>query len=240
MYYKEAMMSDKKVTVVITSYNRFEFLKKTIDSFLTLNTYPIERFLVIEDSTKQEIKHQILGTYKDKVELIFNETNLGQPLSIDKAYKTVNTEYIFHSEDDYLYTGNPNFIKDSMDILEEKKSINQIWLRHLDNYIVSHGAEGLNQFEKDTLLTSTNVPYRMLKVPHCGNWCGFSWNPGLRRTDDYNRLFPNGYGFHVKPGQKGAHAEYSNNVHAMANGYTAALLVNGACLNMGQDVSTHR
>ncbi len=233
-------MEDKKVTVIITSYNRFDLLKKTIDSFLALNNYPIERFVVIEDSTKPEMKQKITDTFGDKVELIFNDVNLGQPKSIDKAYKTVTTEYIFHSEDDYQYIGNPNFIKDSMDILEERKDVHQIWLRHLENYFVSHGAEGAKQFELDILLTSTNVPYRMLKLPHCGNWCGFSWNPGLRRTGDYNRLFPNGYAHHVGAGETGSLAEYRSNAHAMENGYRAAFLVNGACNNMGQNVSTYK
>lgn len=232
-------MSDNKVTVVITSYNRFDFLKQTIDSFLLLNSFPIERFVVIEDSVNLEMKSKIEETYGDKVELIFNEVNLGQPASIDKAYKTVTTKYIFHSEDDYFYTGNSNFIQNSIDILEERKDVYQIWMRHLDNYAVSHGPEGVKQFEDAVHRTSTNVAYRMLKLPHCGNWCGFSWNPGLRRTEDYNRLFPNGYAAHVTH-ERGAHAEYNCNVHAMANGYRAALLVNGACNNMGQDFSTFK
>jgi hypothetical protein len=186
------------------------------------------------------MKNKILSTYGDKVHLIFNETNLGQPSSIDKAYNTVESEYIFHSEDDYQYIGNPLFIADSINILEDRKDVHQVWLRHLPNYEVSHGKEGLNQFEPEILHTSGNVPYRMLKLPHCGNWCGFSWNPGLRRTNDYKALFPNGYAVHVGPGEKGSLAEYRCNEHAMKNGYRAALLLNGACNNMGQHVSTYK
>jgi GT2 family glycosyltransferase len=239
MFYKESLMLDNKVTVVITSYNRFDFLKQTLDSFLILNNFPYDRLVVIEDSTNLEMKSKISNTYGNRVELIFNDVNLGQPASIDKAYKTVDTQYIFHSEDDYFYTGNSNFIQNSMDILKERPDVHQIWLRHIDNYFVSHGAEGSKQFEDQIHQTSTNVAYKMLKLPHCGNWCGFSWNPGLRRTEDYNRLFPNGYAFHVKS-EKGAYAEYNCNIHAMANGYRAALLINGACNNMGQDFSTFK
>ena len=230
----------KTVTVCVTSYNRFDLLKQTVDSFLKLNTYTISRFIIIEDSAKPQMNEKVIKEYGSTLDVIINETNIGQIKSIDKAYKTINTDYIFHIEDDYLFKGNPDFIKDSMEILEERQDVNQIWLRHLDNYIVSHGPAGIHQFELDVLNTTSGIKYRMLKLPHCGNWCGFSFNPGLRRLSDYNRLFPNGYAFHMKPGEPGVLSEFNCNAHAMANGYRAALLLNGACLNMGQHVSTYR
>jgi len=238
------MTSNKTVTVCVTSYGRFEMLKQTIDSFMSLNTYAIERFIVVEDSASLEMKDRIIQEYGDTVDLIFNEVNLGQPRSIDKAYKTITTDYIFHTEDDYLYLGNPNFIQDSICILEERSDVHQVWLRHLEDYLVSHGPaalhgeEGIRLFEDEVLFTSTRVPYRMLRLPHWGSWCGFSWNPGLRRTSDYRRLFPDGYAVHVPPGEVGFQAEFRCNVHAMENGYRAALLVDGACNNMGHEGST--
>lgn len=231
---------NKQVTVCITSYNRFDLLKQTIDSFLSLNKYPITRFVVIEDSVNAQMHEKMKKTYGSSIDFIFNDQNIGQIKSIDKMYASVNTEYIFHSEDDYKYAGNANFMQDSIDILEERQDINQVWLRHLDNYAVSHGAEGAKQFEPDTLYTTTKVPYRMLKVPHCGQWCGFSFNPGLRRLSDYKRLFPNGYQVHIVDHKNAVFSEFECNKHAMANGYRAALLVNGACHNMGQNVSTYR
>lgn len=230
----------KKVTVCITSYNRFELLKQTINSFLSLNTYPVSKIVVIEDSANIAMQNNIKKEFVDKIDLIFNDVNLGQIKSIDKMYSTVDTEYIFHSEDDYLYKGNANFIQDSIDILEDRKDVNQVWLRHLDNYVVSHGAAGVDQFEPETLETPNGIKYRMLKLPHCGNWCGFSFNPGLRRLADYKNLFPNGYQEHMNPGEPGVLSEFNCNAHAMKNGYRAALLVNGACLNMGQHVSTYK
>ena len=238
------MTRKKTVTVCVTSYDRFDLLKQTIDSFMSLNTYAIERFVVVEDSAKLEMRDKIFKEYGDSIDLIFNEINLGQPRSIDKAYKTITTDYIFHTEDDYLYFGNPHFIQDSICILEERGDVHQVWLRHLENYLVSHGLaalcgeDGIRFFEDEVLFTSARVPYRMLRLPHWGSWCGFSWNPGLRRTCDYRRLFPDGYAAHVQPGKIGFHAEYACNVHAMKNEYRAAFLVNGACNNVGHEAST--
>lgn len=228
----------KTVTVCITSFNRFDLLKDTIDSFRKLNQYPITRFVVIEDSQNKDMHKKLKETYNDgSIDFIFNEENLGQIKSIDKMYATVDTDYIFHSEDDYQYIGNPNFIQDSMDILEEREDLNQVWLRHLANYVVSHGENGLKRFEPEVLKTASGVPYRMVK--NNGGWCGFSFNPGLRRLSDYKRLYPNGYAIYIQEGH-GVLSEFACSKHAAKNGYKAALLVNGACHNMGQYVSTYK
>ena len=88
-----------KITVCLTSCNKFNHLQRTLDSFFSSNSYPIHRFLIIDDSSNTEMHKQILSKYGDKVELITNEQNLGQPASIDKMYNLVDTEYIFHCED---------------------------------------------------------------------------------------------------------------------------------------------
>ena len=124
------MDTSKKVTVVLTSCNRVELLDKTIESFHKHNTYPIEEFIIIEDSTDiKAIKH-IKNNYSDYT-LIFNEENLGTFKSIDKAYSQVNTPYIFHLEDDWKFV-REGFIEDSMKILEHNnpKVIN-VWIRAL-------------------------------------------------------------------------------------------------------------
>ena len=50
--------------------------------------------------------------------MIINEKRLGQMKSIDKAYSEVDTEYIFHCEDDWKFFKN-GFIEKSMKLLEE-------------------------------------------------------------------------------------------------------------------------
>ena len=67
----------EKVTVCITSFNRFELLCKTLDSFFKYNTYPIERVIVIEDSGLIEMKNKIIDRYGEKIFLIFNNENIG-------------------------------------------------------------------------------------------------------------------------------------------------------------------
>lgn len=220
------------ITVVITSYNRWTFLQQTLDSLLSMDQTFIDRYVVIEDSTNIEMKHNIISKYGNKVDLIFNEVRIGQAPSIDKAYKTVKTEYIFHSEDDYLFQGNPKFIQQSKEILDERKDLNQVFCRYWIDYADNGGYE---QFENQELHTSIGIPYKLCNKL-CG-WCGFSWNAGLRRTADWLNMFPNGFAQFTGPEsfRSGVPTECRCNVHAMKQGYHGCILLNGGAWNKGKN-----
>ena len=84
------------VSLVITSCGRFDLLERTLDSFFEYNTYPIKEVIITEDSTEGKKLEKLVSKYKDQnFKLIVNETRIGQIKSIDKAYKEVNTEYVF-------------------------------------------------------------------------------------------------------------------------------------------------
>ena len=216
----------KPVTVCITSCNRFDLLSRTLDSFLQLNTYPIQEILITEDSGNQDMKKKILDAYGDIVELIFNENNLGAYTSIDNMYSKVKTEYLFHIEDDWLFETNNKMIVQSMNILEERKDIHQVWVRPRSE---------IGVFIEDKVeTTSKNVQYSMVKLNHCGGWCGFSLNPGLRRLSDYKKMFPKGYSeFAVDKTEWQALTELHCNNHAAAQGYRAAMLENTTVTHIG-------
>lgn len=42
----------RRVTVIVTSCGRLPGLRRTINSFLAANTYPIDRYLIVEDSVR--------------------------------------------------------------------------------------------------------------------------------------------------------------------------------------------
>lgn len=231
--------NDGRITVVITSYNRWNMLQQTLDSFMSVNRHPVERFVVIEDSMNKEIAHNIINKYGDKVDLIFNAKRIGQAPSLDRIYRTVYTQYIFHSEDDYLFDGNPNWLRESKEILDERSDLHQVWCRYWDDY-ADNG--GYDQFETETFHTTTNVPYKLLKI---AGWCGFSWNAGLRRTADYLKMFPEGFGKFTGPESfiSGVQTEARCNEHARDQGYRGAILLNGGAWNKGKnnrDIATYK
>jgi glycosyltransferase involved in cell wall biosynthesis len=227
-----------KVSVCVTSYGRIQSLDQCILTFLNLNTYPIERFIVLEDNPAVDLV-LLKNKYPD-VDFLKNESRIGQIKSIDKIYNMIDTEYIFHIEDDYIFGGNKNFILDSIEILSRRPEIHQIWCRHSHDHMAENEGSYKTLFENNILSIGNNIKYRMVSVPNTGNWCGFSFNPGLRRKSDYNKFFPNGYAEHMdNENEPGVITEYKCNLIAMKNNYRAAHLFNGCCYNTGYNTSTY-
>jgi len=172
----------KDVTVVITSSNRHDLLERTLDSFFAHNTYEgIQRVLIWEDSY---IYPQFIDTSEKyagrNISVLHTRPRLGQLLGIDVAYKYVETDYIFHCEDDWEFYA-PGFIETSFPILESSPKMLQVHLRRLD------------QLFPMGELNYTVDPTKKFAVIHEGKtehgfWRGFSFNPGLRRLADYKAL----------------------------------------------------
>jgi len=161
-----------KVTVVITSCNRPDLLRQTLESFLIFNTYPIEEFIIVEDSGKNGINdfcYDILP--RDKVTLLYNEKNIGQAASIDRAYSKVKTDFIFHCEEDWEFY-KKGFIEASFELLNNDPKIFTVWLRaHNDT--------------NDHPVVNGKYGKEMSRDFRYGNysWGGFTFNPGLRSTN---------------------------------------------------------
>lgn len=180
------MIFDKKsnVTIVLTSCDRFPLLAGTLSSIDAYNTYPIQKIIIVEDSGNQEILNYIPNHWENYCEVIINNPKLGQIKSIDLAYSKVETEYIFHCEDDWVFY-RKNFIEDSIAILEIDPKILQVWLRDFTTDVQKHypiHSLGIHNYIGD-------IGYSKLESTD-KRWKGFSFNPGVRRTSDYLSIAP--------------------------------------------------
>lgn len=172
----------KEVTVVLTSCDRPDLLEKTLDSFFKMNTYPLKRFIIIDDSLNFGCNDFVKKKYKFPIELIYNNPKLYQIKSVDFAYSLVDTEYIFHMEEDWNFIKS-GFIEDSIAVLEEDSNILQVWLRGIDDNTLQHPYY-------NTLYEVNNN--QLVLNQFSGIWGGFSFNPGLNRLSDW-KILPNGY-----------------------------------------------
>ena len=189
------------VTFVMTACGRPDLMEKTLDSFFKFNTYPIERYIITEDSMDKEsfaeCERLNREKYGNKLEFIFNERKLGQARSIDLAYSKVETEYVFHCEEDWEFYDD-EFIEQSLAILEEDEKVLQAWIRpktdKILNEIKPEVYEIANIGVRDVLPKSFIVKGALAggKDLVVRDYMGFSWNPGLKRMSDY-RLLPKGY-----------------------------------------------
>jgi glycosyltransferase involved in cell wall biosynthesis len=173
-------MSD--VTVVMTACNRADLLERTLDSFFEMNTYPLERFVIIDDGMSFGCNDFVKQKYDFPIEVIYNNPKLYQIKSIDKAYRTVNTPYIFHMEEDWEFLQS-GFIEASKPVLDADPNILQVWLRGLDDTTVNH-PHYPDVYEMNGR--------QMVLLQYTGVWNGFSFNPGLKRLCDW-QLLPDGY-----------------------------------------------
>lgn len=180
-YYNQIIKSNE-VTVVLTACNRADLLEKTLDSFFEMNTYPLKRFIIIDDGMNFGCNDFVKEKYEFPIELIYNDPKLYQIKSIDYAYSLVDTKYVFHMEEDWLFL-KKGFIEDSMKILEADPNIIQVWLRGIDDTTAPHPWKP-DVYELDGL--------KCVLLEYTGIWNGFSLNPGLKRLSDWKKL-PNGY-----------------------------------------------
>jgi GT2 family glycosyltransferase len=170
-----------RVTLIITSYNRFDLLEQTIDSFEKMNTYPLADKLIHEDSGNEKVAAKISDRFPS-FRVISPEKQIGYSRSLDRLLEEVKTEYVFTSEDDWVYYRNPGFIERSIKILDENPMIHQVWIRDHDDH--SHPLE--------PTVSISGIRVREVTYGYREFWNGFSLNPSLRRMSDLKRFFPNG------------------------------------------------
>lgn len=162
------------VTVTITACDRLDLLERTLRSFLKYNTYPIERFVVRDDSGLQDVWRDT-SKLLDSLDIQFtllDRGQVGQAKSIDLLMKEVQTPYVFHLEDDWEFD-RPGFIEDCFAVIDwENKwgwgtngDFSQVRVRHHDDGSAT---------QKETF--PNGLAY------HCTNHL-FSFNPHLRKTD---------------------------------------------------------
>jgi len=202
-----------KITFALTSCGRPDLLEKTLDSFLLMNTYPIMKYIIIEDSTIDGINDKLIEKYKNiNIEWIFNKNRFGQIKSIDTMYSKISTEYIFHCEEDCLFT-DKGFIENSLQILNNNPNIIQVWLRD-HNDTNGHPIEYYSD------------EYDLICLGYNNIWNGFSFNPSLKRLCDY-KLIGSCY-------QKIGH-ESDLSIKYAELGFRAAILKNKYVEHIGTD-----
>jgi hypothetical protein len=168
------------VTLVLTSCNRLDLLEQTIKSIPNELLIKIPKKILIDDSADLEcfskLEAENKSGYLKGWTVLFNEQKLGQPGSIDKAYSNVETEYVFHCEDDWGFD-NYDFITPSIKILEKYDNLVQVTFRKDTPHPT------LNDLYEE----GTDCAFRVL-IPGYNGWPGFTYNPNIFRFSAYAQL----------------------------------------------------
>jgi len=209
-----------EITVVLTSCNRPNELEATLQSFFKFNTYPIQKIIIIDDSGKNGCIDEAIKEIPNNIEkqIIYNDQNIGQIKSIDKAYSLVETEYIFHCEDDWEFY-DYDFIEKSLDILNKNQNLFCVWLRPYINFRVLYNGHPVEPRIYDN--------YRLMGVfkERTNIWNGVTFNPGLRRTNVCKLLLPYEQFIGSKECNVGGVEQALSNLY-FNNGFRAAITLN--------------
>jgi GT2 family glycosyltransferase len=213
------------ITAIFTSCGRFNLLRRTLESFIKNIDLEIEKIIVIDNSTFDHAETELRSiseSIKTPLYYVLNDENIGQVSSIDLAYAYVDTEYIFHCEDDWEFF-DTGFLKLSIELLKERSDIVNINLR-----VRFDGEKGSMHPISEMMTTSSGLKYHEYLVNYLGAWHGFSWNPGLRRKKDYDLIKP--YKQYIE--ESGVGKKYKD------LGYVAACLEKSYCKHIGTNSST--
>jgi len=206
------------VTVVITSFNRFDLLKRTIDSFNKFNTFPIKEVIIIEDSANKNM-HENLKAHFPNYSLILNESNYGAYESIDIAFSYVTTPYMVHIEDDWEFTDG-GFIEQALEVIKQDDTIMQVSFEH--NPVMSTLPDVYN---------ANGVEYQIVGTDINGWWHGFTCHPSLRSMASYLKIAP--WTRWSEANEELSHRELKVGLEYFRIGYKAAILKKSYCVHTG-------
>jgi len=166
------------VTVVITSCGRPDLLEETLESFLKFNDFPIYRYILVEDAGCRECEKLFVEKMSHfNHHVIFHNENHGQLASIDEAYGMVDTKFVFHIEDDWLFIRG-GFIDYSIRCFSTFPNVCCVSIRPHKDWEVS-----LDKLKK-------NDDCYFISTPRNGIWDGIAINPGLYEMAKYRRIAP--------------------------------------------------
>jgi glycosyltransferase involved in cell wall biosynthesis len=137
--------TSKKISVIISTYNRSEYLKIAIESVLN-QTYKNVEIIIIDDCSSDNTK-EIAQEYQQKSKKIIyyrNKKNLGCGLSRKYALENIATgEYIVFLDDDDKFINNEYF-KKAISTFDKNEKLSMVCAPHIVNDVVNNTKTEIN------------------------------------------------------------------------------------------------
>lgn len=171
------MNPNTNITLCVTSCDRHDLLKTTLDSFFAYTDLQPQQILIFEDSDAEMPEFLKAWEYRRRQPLLWMSDGMrkGQAYACARLIREAKHDWIFWLEDDWLFQrGSGPFIQESKAILETHPEIIKVSLR---------GDTGWHPLERSGNLLIAKPYWR-------GVWGGWAWNPGLSRAADVKSLLP--------------------------------------------------
>jgi len=162
--------------MLVTSCNRHDLLKATLESFYAVVDIEPQELIIFEDSDAEQPEFLKEFIWKQRgLKWISGGKRRGQAFACARLINEATKDFVFWCEDDWLFQNRISpFIRESKEILVNNPHIIQVSLR---------GNTGWHPLAPENGLWIP-TPYWQ------GRWGGWSWNPGLRRLSDCQAILP--------------------------------------------------
>jgi hypothetical protein len=126
---KDKVLEPGAVTVVIMSAGRKEYLQQTIESLRKNLVYDSAklRWYMIDDYPQSVETREYIQNSEGFDLKILNTRNMGLGYSLNRIYAEVQSEFVFHCEDDWLFL-QPVPLASSVDLLRRHPYLRQLLL----------------------------------------------------------------------------------------------------------------
>lgn len=214
---------NQEVTLFITSCGRPELLKRTLESFVKFNTYPIKEAILCEDSGIPNIVDFVTTILPFPVLFCYNQKRIGQMKTIEKYTQLIKTPYVFHLEDDYEFFDS-GFIELSFKIMDSDPKISQVLLED-----EQHGYFKVDIGNPLCYKILTDNPLRVEANNGDGALNIFSWRPSLKRIEIQKlrmpyELWDDEYTIELEINKRGYYAVITKNVKNGITGFAIILV----------------
>ncbi|MCP6726790.1 MAG: glycosyltransferase family 2 protein [Patescibacteria group bacterium] len=120
-------LKNNEVTIIITSAGRKEYLQKTIESLRKYFQYDDKKtkWFIIDDYPESQETRSYIENLKGFDLKLLNTKNRGLGYSLNRIYSEVESEFVFHCEDDWEFL-RPIPIMKMMTLLRQDSTLGQI------------------------------------------------------------------------------------------------------------------
>jgi len=239
---RKQLVLTKKITFSITTCKRYDLFSKTINSFINCckDIDMIDEWLCIDDNSSEEDREKMKQNYPFFTFYFKNASEKGHPRSMNIIKNKVNTPFLFHMEDDWLFFEKRKYITDCLHVLECSRSeikqclINKNYAEIPEDHNIAGGlfnvtSSGIRYYIHEHTRNKNdeeNFYNKYGPEKNCAYWPHFSFRPSLIKTSVFSEIGD----FNESVG----HFEMEYSYRYVQKNYESAFLESIYCIHTGR------